>query len=131
MSVRHPCTFSPTFPLHSFSASSLSSSLVLCVLPSAYSLRVYKGRVILRPESFCNRPQTGARQREGDNVVWSFLVFVCTSREIKCGGGGLILGESVSCRRMRAGLPWVNPPHLCSCVRLCVCVCVCVCARTE
>lgn len=30
-----------------------------------------------------------------------------------CGGGGVILEESVSSPRMHVGLPWVNPPCIC------------------
>lgn len=58
-------------------------------------------------------------EREGDNVLCG-IFFLCMLREFMCGGGGVILEESVSCPRMHVGLPWVNPP----CMHVCVCVCL-------
>lgn len=56
-------------------------------------------------------------EREGDNVLCG-IFFLCMLREFMCGGGGVILEESVSCPRMHVGLPWVNPPCMCVCLQM-------------
>lgn len=54
-------------------------------------------------------------ERVGDNVLCG-IFFLCMLREFMCGGGGVILEESVFCPGIHVGLPWVNPP--CMCVHL-------------
>ena len=117
------------FHMCSVSASRSSFSLVLFLsLSLSLSLRVYKSRVILRPETFLLQPQTGAQQREGDDVVWSFIVcmcvFVCVCRQRWCGGGGAILKSLSPVRECMLHCPGLT-------LRVCVCLCVslCVCVR--
>lgn len=116
------------------SALRLTFSLaVLSVSPAFYSVHVYKGRVILRPASNCNRPQTGAQRREGgDSVVrWGFfsppfLLHMCVCWESSCVGvAGWFLRSLSPVQECMLGCPGLTlPPCMCVSVYICVSVCV-------
>lgn len=122
------------------SALRLTFSLaVLSVSPAFYSVRVYKGRVILRPASNCNRPQTGAQRREGGDSVVRRVFFLppflhmCVCWESSCVGvAGWFLRSLCPVQECMLGCPGLTLP-LCMCVSvyICVSVCVCVCSLCE
>lgn len=104
--------------MRSLSGARSSSSLVLSLFAFPRSLRVCKGRVILHPESFCNRPQTGAQQREGDNVVCGVFLCVCVWRS-SVGVVGRFLGSLSPVEECVLGCPGLTLPP-CVCVRVCM-----------
>ena len=105
--------------LFSLSLQFLTCSLLLPRSLSPCVFRKAESYYALRVSAINHRLGLG----RGKGTMWCglFCVCVCVSREIMCGGGEPILGESVSCEECMLGCPGLTLPV---CVFVCVCACI-------